>query len=201
MENTPFIHPSAVIDPGSRIGARSRIWHFCHIMPEAEIGEDCSLGQNVVMMPGSKLGRGCKVQNNVSLFEGVHCHDEVFLGPSCVFTNILNPRAAFVRHDQYLSTEIHHGATIGANATILCGITIGTYALVGAGSVVTRSVPPYAMVVGNPARQMGWVSAAGHRLHFDREQLAQCPETGEYYQQTATGIIPLGQNPFPLKSL
>lgn len=159
------------------------VWHFCHIMPGAEVGARCSLGQNVVMMPGSRLGAGCRVQNNVSLYTGVICAEEVFLGPSCVFTNVINPRAFISRKHEYRQTLVGRGASIGANATIVCGCTIGAYALVGAGSVVTADVPAYALVYGVPARRHGWVSRAGHRLEFDpKTREAVCPEGGEHYR-------------------
>lgn len=174
-------HETAVIDPGCSIGKGTRIWHFSHLMTGCVVGNNCNIGQNVVVSPEVVLGNGVKVQNNVSLYTGVICEDDVFLGPSCVFTNILNPRSAVPRKDQYLRTLVQRGATIGANATILCGNTIGAYALIGAGAVVTTDVYPYALVVGNPARQIGWVSEHGLRLHFDEEGLAKCPESGEEY--------------------
>lgn len=177
-----FSHPTAVIDPGCRIGKGTKIWHFSHIMSGCDIGEDCNMGQNVVVSPGVILGRRVKVQNNVSIYTGVICEDEVFLGPSMVFTNIVNPRSAVVRRDQYVKTLVRRGATIGANATIVCGIEIGRYAFIGAGAVVTKDVPPYALVVGNPARQTGWMSEFGHRLAFDESGLARCPESGEEYR-------------------
>lgn len=176
-----FAHPTACIDAGCTIGAGSKIWHFSHVMPGAVLGPGCNLGQNVVVSPGVRLGRNVKVQNNVSIYEGVECEDDVFLGPSCVFTNVINPRSAFNRRGQYLQTRVGKGATIGANATIVCGHDIGAYAFIGAGTVVTKTVPAYALVVGNPARQMGWMSEAGHRLHFDARGQATCPETGTIY--------------------
>lgn len=183
MDNKPpQIHPTAVIDDGCRIGNGTKIWHFSHIMPNAVIGERCNIGQNCVISPEVTLGVNVKVQNNVSLYTGVNCEDDVFIGPSAVFTNILNPRSAVVRRDQYVATNIRQGASIGANATIVCGIEIGRYALIGAGAVVTKDVPAYALVVGNPAKQIGWVSAYGHRLHFDENQEAACPESGERYR-------------------
>lgn len=175
-------HESAVIDPGCTIGEGTRIWHFSHIMSDCRIGARCNIGQNVVVSPGVVLGDGVKVQNNVSIYTGVVCEDDVFLGPSCVFTNVINPRSAVARKDQYRETLIGKGASIGANATIVCGHRIGAYALVGAGAVVTKEVPPYALVVGNPSRQIGWVSEYGHRLVFDDEGLAVCPETGQQYR-------------------
>ena len=176
-----FAHETAVIDEGCSIGAGTRIWHFSHIMPGAVLGEGCNVGQNVVISPDVELGRNCKVQNNVSLYTGVTCADDVFLGPSCVFTNVTNPRSAVVRRDQYTSTHVGRGASIGANATIVCGHDIGAYAFIGAGAVVTKDVPAYALVVGNPSRQIGWMSAFGHRLHFNAEGVAVCPESGEHY--------------------
>lgn len=175
-------HESAVIDPGCIIGEGTHIWHFSHIMPDCRIGAQCNIGQNVVVSPGVVLGRGVKVQNNVSIYTGVICEDDVFLGPSCVFTNVINPRSAVARKDQYRETRIGKGASIGANATIVCGHRIGAYALVGAGAVVTKEVPPYALVVGNPSRQIGWVSEYGHRLMFDDDGMATCPETGQRYR-------------------
>ncbi len=175
------VHETAVVAPGCHIGKGTKIWHFSHIMPEAEIGENCNIGQNVVISPRVKLGNNVKVQNNVSVYTGVICEDDVFLGPSCVFTNILNPRSAVIRKDQYQQTLVKRGASIGANATILCGITIGEYAMVGAGSVVLKDIPPYGLVVGNPARQTGWVSEYGHRLDFDENGYATCPESGDTY--------------------
>ena len=176
-----FTHPTAIIDPGARIGAGTKVWHFCHIMEGAIIGANCSLGQNVFVASGVKLGRGTKVQNNVSIYAGVICEEEVFLGPSMVFTNISNPRSAISRKGAYEKTLVCRGATIGANATIVCGNRIGRYAFIGAGAVITRDVPDYALVVGNPARQLGWMSAYGHRLHFDEAGEARCPESEEVY--------------------
>lgn len=177
-----FSHPTAVIDSGCTIGKGTKIWHFSHIMPDCHIGENCNLGQNVVVSPGVVLGNNVKVQNNVSIYTGVVCEDDVFLGPSMVFTNIVNPRSAVVRRDQYIKTMVRKGATIGANATIVCGIEIGGYSFIGAGAVVTRDVPPHALVVGNPARQTGWMSDYGHRLDFDESGQAACPESGKSYQ-------------------
>lgn len=176
-----FAHPSAIIDAGASIGAGSKIWHFCHLMPGCELGEDCSLGQNVFVADGVKLGRNCKVQNNVSLYAGVSCGNDVFIGPSAVFTNVINPRSAVNRKSEYLPTVLEDGVTIGANAVIVCGTRLGHHAFVGAGSVVTKEVKPYALVVGNPARRIGWMSTAGGRLHFDAEGRANCPETGAAY--------------------
>ncbi|WP_266363238.1 acyltransferase [Tellurirhabdus rosea] len=179
---TTYIHPTAVVDEGCEIGAGTRIWHFSHLMPGCVLGEDCNIGQNVVVSPNVVLGRNVKVQNNVSIYTGVTCEDDVFLGPSMVFTNVINPRSAVNRRDQYTSTPVGRGASIGANATIVCGNPIGAFALIGAGAVVTRPVPAYALVVGNPARQTGWVSEYGHRLQFNAEGRATCPETGQEYQ-------------------
>lgn len=177
-----FIHDTAVVDAGAQIGAGSKVWHFCHIMPGAVLGEGCNLGQNVFIANQVRLGNNVKVQNNVSVYEGVICEDDVFLGPSMVFTNIKNPRSAVVRKGQYTETLVRKGASIGANATVVCGIEIGTYALVGAGAVVTKNIKPYALVVGTPAQQTGWVSEYGHRLNFDASGNATCPESGQQYQ-------------------
>lgn len=182
MDKAYFAHPTAVIDDGCVIGRGTKIWHFSHIMPDCTIGENCNLGQNVVISPGVVLGNNVKVQNNVSVYTGVVCEDDVFLGPSMVFTNVINPRSAINRRSEYRKTVVRKGATIGANATIICGVEIGAYAFIGAGAVVTRDVPPYALVVGNPARQTGWMSAYGHKLHFDETGLATCPESGERYR-------------------
>lgn len=184
-----FSHPTAVIDEGATIGADTKIWHFSHIMPGAVIGERCNLGQNVVVSPGVVLGTNVKVQNNVSIYTGVICEDDVFLGPSMVFTNVINPRSAIVRKNEYKETLVKKGASIGANATVVCGNTIGEYALIGAGAVITKSVKPYALVVGNPARQLGWVSEYGHRLEFDIQNLATCPESGQQYKLQDNQII------------
>jgi UDP-2-acetamido-3-amino-2,3-dideoxy-glucuronate N-acetyltransferase len=175
-------HPSAFLDEGCRIGAGTRIWHFCHIMGGAVIGERCSLGQNVFVADGVVLGNQVKVQNNVSLYSGVVCEDDVFLGPSMVFTNVINPRSAVNRRGQYSKTLVRRGASIGANATIVCDHTIGAFAFIGAGAVVTKDVPDFALMVGNPARQIGWMSTHGHRLHFNELGVATCPESGETYQ-------------------
>ncbi len=175
-------HPTAVIDEGCTIGEGTRIWHFSHIMPGCTIGENCNIGQNVVISPEVKLGRNVKVQNNVSIYTGVECEDDVFLGPSMVFTNVINPRSAVNRRGEYLRTLVKKGATIGANATIVCGHDIGRYAFIGAGAVVTSAVQDYALVVGNPARRTGWMSEFGHKLKFDADGLAKCPESGQQYQ-------------------
>jgi UDP-2-acetamido-3-amino-2,3-dideoxy-glucuronate N-acetyltransferase len=181
----PFkAHPTAVVDAGCKIGNGTTIWHFSHVMPDCEIGEDCNLGQNVVVLPGVKLGNRVKVQNNVSIYTGVVCEDEVFLGPSMVFTNITNPRSAIVRKHMYEPTLLKQGASVGANATIVCGHTLGEYCFIGAGSVVTKDVKPYALMVGNPARQLGWMSEYGHRLKFNEEGIAECPESKQCYQLT-----------------
>jgi UDP-2-acetamido-3-amino-2,3-dideoxy-glucuronate N-acetyltransferase len=177
-----FAHPTAIIDEGCQIGDGTKIWHFSHIMPGCSLGQHCNIGQNVVISPEVILGHNCKVQNNVSIYTGVTCDDDVFLGPSMVFTNVINPRSAVNRKNEYLKTHVGRGASIGANATIVCGNDIGEFAFIGAGAVVTKYVPPYALVVGNPARHIGWVSEYGHRLHFDETSVATCPETGEQYQ-------------------
>lgn len=177
-----FAHETAIIDEGCSIGAGTKIWHFSHIMPNCTIGERCNLGQNVVVSPEVVLGNNVKIQNNVSIYTGVICEDDVFLGPSMVFTNVINPRSAVNRRDQYARTLVKQGASIGANATIVCGNDIGRFAFIGAGAVVTKEVPDYALVVGNPSRQIGWMSEYGHRLEFDAEGRAQCPESGQKYQ-------------------
>ncbi len=177
-----WAHDTAIIDEGARIGAGTRIWHFCHVMGGAVIGEGCSLGQNVFVANGVVLGDNVKVQNNVSVYEGVICEDDVFLGPSMVFTNVINPRSAVNRKHEYLQTLVRRGATIGANATIVCGHTIGQYAFIGAGAVVTKDVPDFALVVGNPARQIGWMSRYGEKLQFDQRGVATCPGSGEQYR-------------------
>lgn len=176
-----FAHETAVIDDNSTIGRGTKIWHFSHIMSDSVIGESCNIGQNVVISPQVVLGKNVKVQNNVSIYTGVICEDDVFLGPSMVFTNVINPRSAVNRKNEYARTLVKKGATIGANATIVCGHDIGEYAFIGAGAVVTREVLPYALVVGNPARQIGWMSQYGHRLKFDQEGKAVCPESKEIY--------------------
>jgi len=176
-----YAHPSAIIDEGCEIGEHSKIWHFSHIMPGCKIGNNCNLGQNVVVSPKVILGNNVRVQNNVSIYEGVICEDDVFLGPSMVFTNVINPRSAVSRKHEYMKTVVRKGASIGANATIVCGNEIGEYAFVGAGAVIIKNVPAYALVVGNPSRQIGWMSEFGHRLHFDAEGKAHCEESGESY--------------------
>ena len=182
MEKEYIAHETAVIDKGCTIGKGTKIWHFSHIMTGAEIGENCNIGQNVVVSPGVKLGKNVKVQNNVSLYTGVICEDDVFLGPSMVFTNVINPRSSIIRKDSYSSTIVEKGASIGANSTIICGNKIGAYSFIGAGAVVTKDVKPYALVVGNPARQTGWMSEYGHKLIFDNGGNASCPESGERYK-------------------
>jgi UDP-2-acetamido-3-amino-2,3-dideoxy-glucuronate N-acetyltransferase len=181
MENKYFAHPSSIIDEGCEIGEGTKIWHFSHIMPNCVIGENCNIGQNVVISPEVILGNNVKVQNNVSLYTGVSCDDDVFLGPSMVFTNVINPRSAVKRQSQYLKTHVGKGATIGANATIVCGHDIGEYAFIGAGAVITKYVKPYALVVGNPAKQIGWMSEYGQRLDFDEKGVAICLESKESY--------------------
>lgn len=177
-----FAHPTAVIDAPCQIGDGTKIWHFSHLMPGCVLGENCNIGQNVVISPEVVLGKNVKVQNNVSIYTGVSCDDDVFLGPSCVFTNVLNPRSAVNRRESYLKTHVGKGASIGANATIVCGHNIGAFAFIGAGAVVTKEIPAYALVVGNPARQLGWMSEFGQRLNFDTNGLATCPESGQQYQ-------------------
>jgi len=177
-----FVHESAYVDEGCTLGAGTKVWHFSHLMRGCQVGENCNIGQNVVIAEGVSLGRGCKVQNNVSIYQGVTCEDEVFLGPSMVFTNVLNPRAAVSRKDEYRPTLLKKGVTVGANATIVCGHTLGEYCMIGAGAVVTKDVPAYALMAGVPAQQIGWVSRHGERLSFDANGYAVCPATGEQYQ-------------------
>lgn len=182
MSNTDYsAHESAIIDPGCVIGKGTKIWHFTHIMPGCRIGENCNIGQNVVVSTDVVLGNNVKIQNNVSIYSGVICEDDVFLGPSMVFTNVVNPRSGINRRGQYATTLVKKGASIGANATIVCGITLGEYCFIGAGAVVTKNVAPYALVVGNPARQSGWMSEYGHKLLFDENGVATCPESKEKY--------------------
>lgn len=183
-ENKPmfFVHETAVIDMPCDIGSGTKIWHFSHIMNNARLGENCNLGQNVVVSPEVVLGNNVKVQNNVSIYTGVTCEDDVFLGPSMVFTNVINPRSAVNRRDEYLKTKVGKGVSIGANATIVCGNDIGAFAFIGAGAVVTKEILPYALVVGNPAKQIGWVSEYGHRLEFDAAQVATCKESNQQYK-------------------
>ena len=189
MENHFYAHPTAFIDEGCVIGEGTKIWHFSHIMPNCQLGKNCNIGQNVVISPEVVLGANVKVQNNVSLYTGVTCDDDVFLGPSMVFTNVINPRSAVNRKSEYLKTHVGKGASIGANATIVCGHDIGAFAFIGAGAVVTKEVLAYALVVGNPARQMGWMSEFGQRLHFDETGLATCPESGEQYRLENKKVI------------
>jgi len=177
-----YAHETAVVDEGCTIGKGTRIWHFSHVMPNCTLGENCNIGQNVVISPGVVLGNNVKVQNNVSIYTGVVCEDDVFLGPSMVFTNVMNPRSAVNRRGQYLKTVVKRGASIGANATVVCGHDIGEFAFIGAGAVVTKDVPAYALVLGNPARQTGWMSEYGHKLKFDEQGHAVCPESGEQYK-------------------
>lgn len=181
MEKQYFAHETAVIDEGCEIGEGSKIWHFSHIMPKCRLGKKCNIGQNVVVSPDVVLGDNVKVQNNVSIYTGVICEDDVFLGPSMVFTNVVNPRSGVNRRGQYTRTLVKYGASIGANATIVCGHDIGRFAFIGAGAVVTKEIPDYALVVGNPAKQIGWMSEYGHRLKFNEEGVAQCPESKEIY--------------------
>jgi len=181
MNNEYKAHETAIIDNGCTIGKGTSIWHFSHIMGGSAIGQNCNIGQNVVVSPDVILGNNVKVQNNVSIYTGVRCEDDVFLGPSCVFTNIINPRSAVSRKNQYAETIIKKGASVGANATVLCGNTIGEYAMIGAGAVVTKDVPPYALMIGNPSRQDGWVSEYGHRLFFNADSIAVCSESGQTY--------------------
>jgi len=188
-----FAHETAVIDEGVSIGAGTRIWHFCHIMTGCRIGENCNLGQNVVVSPEVVLGSNVKVQNNVSIYTGVVCEDDVFLGPSMVFTNVINPRSAIMRRNEYIPTKVGRGATIGANATIVCGNNIGKFAFIGAGAVVTREVKPYALVVGNPARQVGWMSEFGHRLTFGEDGIAVCPESKVKYRLEKESVVKISE--------
>lgn len=188
-----YIHETAVIDEGCHIGASSKVWHFSHLMSGAVLGENCNIGQNVFIASGVVLGNGVKVQNNVSIYEGVTCEDEVFLGPSMVFTNVVNPRSSVCRKDAFAPTHVGRGATIGANATVVCGHNIGAYALVGAGAVVTKDVPPFALVVGNPAHQIGWVSRRGCTLVFNDASEATCPESGEQYR-LENGVVSVVEN-------
>lgn len=188
-----YAHETAVIEEGCTIGSGSRIWHFTHIMSGSVIGEGCNIGQNVVISPKVVLGKNVKVQNNVSVYTGVICEDDVFLGPSCVFTNIVNPRSAVVRKGFYVETLVCKGATIGANATIICGNEIGRYSMIGAGAVVTKPVAPYALVIGNPAKQVGWVSEYGNRLNFNKDGVAICEESGQKYRLENNTVIKIEQ--------
>jgi UDP-2-acetamido-3-amino-2,3-dideoxy-glucuronate N-acetyltransferase len=182
MEIRNYIHPTAIVEEGALIGEGTKIWHFTHIMPKAIIGENCNIGQNVFIADGVTLGNNVKIQNNVSLYTGVVCEDDVFLGPSCVFTNVVNPRSSVNRRGEYVRTTVKKGVSIGANATIVCGNDLGEFSFVGAGAVVTKYVLPYALIVGNPAKQMGWISAYGHRLYFDEKGFAECKESGDVYK-------------------
>lgn len=186
-----YVHPSSIIDDGCIIGDGTKIWHFSHVMKGAVLGENCNLGQNVVVSPGVVLGKNVRVQNNVSIYEGVICEDDVFLGPSMVLTNVINPRSAISRKAEFKTTLIKKGASIGANATIVCGNTIHEYAFIGAGAVVTKDVPAFALVVGNPGRHIGWMSEFGHRLHFNEDNIAECPESGDKYELRSNSISKL----------
>lgn len=188
-----FKHESAYIDEGCTIGDDTKIWHFSHIMSGCKIGNGCNIGQNVVISPNVVIGNNVKIQNNVSVYTGVVCEDYVFLGPSMVFTNVINPRSEVNRRDEFMTTIIRRGASVGANATIVCGNEIGEYALIGAGAVITKPVAPYALLVGNPAHRIGWVSRYGHRLHFDKEGIAVCPETNERYRLSNGNVILIEQ--------
>ena len=190
--NDTFIHPSAIVDDMAKIGRGTRIWHFCHVMPEAVIGRDCVLGQNVMIARRARVGDGCKIQNNVSVYEGVTLEDDVFCGPGCVFTNVINPRAFVFRKDEFRPTLVRRGASVGANATIVCGVTMGMYCFVGAGAVVTKNVRNYALITGVPGRQKAWISRHGHVLKFDKTAKAQCPESGlEYLIENYGGEEPV----------
>jgi UDP-2-acetamido-3-amino-2,3-dideoxy-glucuronate N-acetyltransferase len=189
MSQDYFVHETSFIDKGCIIGKGTKIWHFSHVMSDCSIGENCNLGQNVVISPEVKLGNNVKVQNNVSIYTGVICEDDVFLGPSMVFTNVINPRSAVARKDQYKATLVEKGATIGANATIICGTRIGPYAFIGAGAVVTKDVAPYELVIGNPARHAGWMSEYGHRLNFNLDGIAVCPESKIQYRLENNQVI------------
>ncbi|WP_236974797.1 acyltransferase [Membranihabitans maritimus] len=189
-----FAHDTAVIDPGSTIGKDTKIWHFSHIMPESHIGEKCNIGQNVVVSPNVTLGNNVKVQNNVSIYSGVICEDDVFLGPSMVFTNIVNPRSHVVRRDKYASTVVKKGASIGANATIVCGVEIGEFAFIGAGAVITKNIKPYELWVGNPAKHIGWMSKFGHRMKFNNDNRFQCPEGKDWYILTNNEVRPVNSD-------
>jgi len=183
-----YAHPSAIIDENCDIGEGTKIWHFSHIMSGCKIGKRCNIGQNVVVSPQVVLGDNVKVQNNISIYTGVICEDDVFLGPSMVFTNVINPRSAIIRKDEFRKTVVRKGASIGANATVVCGNEIGSYAMIGAGAVITKEVPAYGLVYGKPARQKGWVSEYGHKLEFDGEELCMCPESGQRYILLANGV-------------
>ncbi len=182
LKTTYFSHETAIIDQSAQVGVHTKIWHFSHVMKDSKLGKHCNLGQNVVISPNVIIGNGVKIQNNVSVYTGVVCEDDVFLGPSMVFTNVINPRSFIIRKEEFKETYIEQGATIGANATVICGNRIGKYAMVGAGTVVTKPVPPFALVVGNPGKQIGWVSKAGHRLVFDQQGVAFCKQSNETYK-------------------
>jgi UDP-2-acetamido-3-amino-2,3-dideoxy-glucuronate N-acetyltransferase len=186
-----FIHPTAVIDEGAQVGEGTRIWHFSHLMPTCRVGERCNIGQNVYIDNNVTIGNDVKIQNNVSVYNGVIIEDDVFLGPSAVFTNVINPRSFIERKNEFKKTLVRKGASIGANATILCGIEIGSYAMIGAAAVVVKNVPPYALMIGNPARQIGWVSEAGHTLDFDPQGIAACPQSAKRYQLKNGSLQPL----------
>lgn len=188
MDRSFFAHESSYIDEPCFIGANTKIWHFCHIMSHSVIGENCNIGQNVVVSPYVKIGNRCKIQNNVSIYTGVTCEDDVFLGPSCVFTNVINPRSAIERKNEYRPTVIKKGASIGANATIVCGHTIGSYAFIGAGSVVTNDVPDFALVMGNPARISGWMCICGEKLRFEDDSYTVCPKCSRYYKKDGNTV-------------
>ncbi len=185
-----FVHESSFVDDGAVVGDGTKIWHFCHVMPGAVIGERCSLGQNVVVMPGTRIGNNVKIQNNVSIYEGVTLEDDVFCGPSCVFTNVTNPRSHISRKSEYAPTLVKKGASIGANATVVCGVTLGKFAFIGAGAVVTSDVPPYGLMVGVPARRVGWMCHCGERLHFDAGS-AECERCGSAYREDAGQLTPI----------
>lgn len=192
MESSSFfVHPSSVIDKGAQIGAGTKIWHFCHLMPACKVGESCIIGQNVYIDNNVIIGNGVKIQNNVSVYNGLEIEDDVFLGPSMVFTNVINPRSFIERKEEFKKTIVRKGATIGANATILCGVEIGSYAMIGAGTMVVRNVPPYALIVGNPAQQIGWVSKAGYTLDFNADGIAVCPHEGVKYKLLDDWVSPL----------
>jgi len=191
INNKYTAHSTAIINTEAHIGKNTKIWHFSHIMQDSYIGENCNLGQNVVISPQVRIGNGVKIQNNVSVYTGVICEDDVFLGPSMVFTNVINPRSFIIRKEEFLETYIEQGATIGANATVICGNRIGKYAMIGAGAVITKNIPSYSLVVGNPAKQIGWVSKNGHRLHFNNTNTAVCPESNTTYKLNNNTITPL----------
>jgi UDP-2-acetamido-3-amino-2,3-dideoxy-glucuronate N-acetyltransferase len=192
MSSNTYIHPSSIIDDGATIGAGTKVWHFCHLMPQCRVGENCILGQNVFVDNNVVLGNRVKVQNNVSIYNGVTLEDDVFLGPSMVFTNVINPRSFIERKKEFKKTIIRKGATIGANSTVLCGIEVGSYAMIGAGTMVVKNVLPFALVVGNPAHQIGWVSEAGITLDFTAEGLAVCPQSGKKYKLKNQVVYPVG---------